>query len=110
MTSRRAALVLSGFLALGTVTATGSPALANRAAGGTAAIEAPVPSATAAALELKVRTVVRGLQIPWDVQSIGGGSLLVTERDKARLSVVRKGKRRTVRFPSSRCGSRVRPG
>ncbi|PUA79088.1 glucose dehydrogenase [Nocardioides currus] len=48
-----------------------------------------------------MRTIVGGLSIPWDVQSIGTGGLLVTERDKARLSVVRKGKRRTVRFPRS---------
>ena len=101
MTSRRVALVLSGILGLGALTALGAPAVANRASGGTASIEAPAPSATAADVAVKVRTVVAGLQIPWDVQSIGGGSLLVTERDRARLSVVSKGKRRTVRFPSS---------
>ncbi|MBC2935051.1 sorbosone dehydrogenase family protein [Nocardioides sp. zg-1228] len=46
--------------------------------------------------QLRVRTVVRGLQHPWDVQQGPGGRLLVSERDRARLSVVRKGKRRTL--------------
>ena len=108
MSSRRAALVLSGVLGLGALTAVAPPAVANRASGGTAVIEAPARP-VAAALQVKVRTVVAGLQNPWDVQPIGGGGLLVTERDKARLSVVRHGKRRTVRFPSPRCGSRARP-
>lgn len=58
--------------------------------------------ARAAAPRLKVRAVVAGLEIPWDVQPLPGGSLLVTERDKARLSVVRNGERRTVKFPQSR--------
>ena len=55
-----------------------------------------------AAPQVRVRTVVAGLEIPWDVQPLPGGSLLVTERDKARLSVVRAGTRRTVRFPRSK--------
>jgi glucose/arabinose dehydrogenase len=100
MSSRHAALVLSGLLGLGALTAAAPPAVANRASGGTAAIEAPTRPVAAAALQVKVRTVVAGLQNPWDVKPIGGGGLLVTERDKARLSVVRHGKRRTVRFPS----------
>jgi len=99
MTPRHAALVLSGILGLGALTAVAPPAVANRAAGGTAVIEAPARPVAAAALQVKVRTVVAGLQNPWDVQPIGGGGLLVTERDKARLSVVRHGRRRTVRFP-----------
>jgi glucose/arabinose dehydrogenase len=51
---------------------------------------------------LRVRTVVGGLDHPWDVQSIGHGRLLVTERDRARLSLVRHGIRRTVAFPSDK--------
>jgi glucose/arabinose dehydrogenase len=46
--------------------------------------------------DLKVRTVLRGLANPWDVQQAPGGRLLVSERDRARLSVVRHGKRRTL--------------
>lgn len=99
MSPRHAALVLSGVLGLGALTAVSPPAVANRASGGTAVIEAPARP-VAAALQVKVRTVVAGLENPWDVQPIGGGGLLVTERDRARLSVVRQGRRRTVRFPS----------
>ncbi len=51
---------------------------------------------------LRVRTVVRGLANPWDVAQVGRRTYLVTERDSARLSVVRDGRRRTVRFPSSK--------
>lgn len=91
MTSRRAALVL--FFALGLASlAIGSPVVAD---------DAGRDPSRPAALELRVRTVIDGLEHPWDVKPIGGGGLLVTERDKARLSVVRDGERRTVRFPSA---------
>lgn len=96
-----AALVLSGLLGLGALTAVSAPVVAKRAAEGAPTVSAPAVSTRPAPLSLKVRTVVAGLEIPWDVQPIGGGGLLVTERDKARLSVVRRGQRRTVRFPSS---------
>lgn len=100
VSSTGAALVLSGLLGLGALTAVAPPAEANRASVGTTAFEAPARP-VAAAVQVRVRTVVAGLENPWDVQPIGGGGLLVTERDKARLSVVRRGKRRTVRFPSA---------
>lgn len=45
---------------------------------------------------LRVRTVVRGLEHPWDVQEAPGGRLVVSERDRARISVVRDGRRRTL--------------
>jgi glucose/arabinose dehydrogenase len=51
---------------------------------------------------LTVRTVVGGLDHPWDVAAVGHGRLLVTERDRARLSVVHLGHRRTIDFPSDR--------
>ncbi|WP_107705875.1 PQQ-dependent sugar dehydrogenase [Nocardioides allogilvus] len=91
MSSRHAALVLSGLLGLGALTAL-SPA--------PAADRLRVSASTDP--QLRVRTVVAGLENPWDVQPIGNGDLLVTERDRARLSVVRDGRRRTVRFPSRR--------
>jgi glucose/arabinose dehydrogenase len=53
-------------------------------------------AARAAAPAFEVRTVARGLQHPWDVQQAPGGRLVVSERDRARLSVVRNGKRRTL--------------
>ncbi len=46
--------------------------------------------------KLRVRTVARRLEHPWDVQEAPGGRLLVSERDRARLSVVRQGRRRTL--------------
>lgn len=49
---------------------------------------------------LRIRTVVGGLENPWDVQHIGRARFLVTERDRARLSLVAQGRRRTVAFPS----------
>lgn len=52
--------------------------------------------AKARAPQLRVRTVVRRLQHPWDVQQAPGGRLVVSERDRARISVVRNGKRRTL--------------
>jgi glucose/arabinose dehydrogenase len=62
---------------------------------------APAPAPPAHGFPaLKVHTVVSGLDHPWDVKSIGGGRLLVTERDRARLSLVENGKRHTVDFPS----------
>lgn len=51
---------------------------------------------------LDVRRQVRALENPWDVQPIGGGRLLVTERDSARLILWADGSKRQVRFPSNR--------
>ena len=89
-----------------------APAPGRRASAPHAApVEAPPERRRSGLPALKVRTVVAGLDNPWDVQPIGGGRLLVTERDRARLSVVRKGKRRTrPASPSARCGSPARPG
>jgi glucose/arabinose dehydrogenase len=56
--------------------------------------------AAAAAPRLRVRTVVDGLDKAWDVQRLPGGTLLVTERDRARLSTYAGGERTTVDFPS----------
>jgi len=46
--------------------------------------------------QLRVRTAAHGLKHAWDVQQATGGRLVVSERDRARISVVRKGKRRTL--------------
>ena len=50
---------------------------------------------------LVVRRQVTGLDHPWDVQSIGHGRLLFTQRDSATLSVWENGHQRQVQFPSS---------
>jgi glucose/arabinose dehydrogenase len=52
--------------------------------------------------KLKVTRMIRGLDHPWDVQSIGQGRLLVTERDRADLLVWQHGHKRKVQFPSDR--------
>jgi len=63
---------------------------------------APAPRATGQAPEraalpgLRVRTVARGLAHAWDVQQASGGRLLVSERDRARISIVRNGRRRSL--------------
>src|SRR4051794_23984081 len=51
--------------------------------------------------KLKIRTVVRHLDHPWDVKTLPGGTLIFTQRDRATLSVLKKGKVRKVEFPSS---------
>ncbi|WP_426245224.1 PQQ-dependent sugar dehydrogenase [Nocardioides sp. LHG3406-4] len=60
---------------------------------------APAPAGRAAAPDLRVKPLVTGLSNPWDVQSLGGGRLLITERE-GRLSLWHRGTRRTVPLPS----------
>ena len=50
---------------------------------------------------LRVTRVVGRLDIPWDVQRLPGGRLLITERTAKRLLTWRNGRLRVVRFPSS---------
>ncbi len=68
------------------------PAPAAETATGTATHARAVP-------ELRVKKVVGGLDIPWDVKPIGGGRLLVTERETARLILVKGGRARQISFP-----------
>ena len=82
----RPSLVLATALALAPL---GAP-------GATAAPAPSDPQRVAAAPALKVRAVARGLANPWDVQQAPGGRLIVSERDRARISVVRHGRRRTL--------------
>jgi len=70
---------------------------------GPAAENAAPAGRTAARIpRLRVQPVVTGLDIPWDVKVLPGGPLLMTERNRARLSTYADGTRSTVRFPSSR--------
>ena len=55
-----------------------------------------------AAPGFRVTKLVRGLEHPWDVQPIGGGRLLITERDTAHLIVAQGNSKRRVRFPSGK--------
>lgn len=61
--------------------------------------DAPAYSA-AGAPPLRVTRLASGLDRPWDVKSIGEGRLLVTQRDRATLSVISDGRVRPVAFPS----------
>ncbi|NPC96623.1 PQQ-dependent sugar dehydrogenase [Nocardioides sp. zg-DK7169] len=95
---RTLSVAATALLALGFLSPAASAAPdPGAAAGAGARAEAP---ASRAAPALRVRTVVGGLDIPWHVQPIGGGRLLVTERNSARLWLVRDGAKRQVRFPS----------
>ena len=47
-----------------------------------------------------MRRLVNGFRFPWDVQQLPSGSLLVTERNRAKLTRVTQGHRRRVGFPS----------
>jgi glucose/arabinose dehydrogenase len=57
--------------------------------------------AAAVVPSLRVSTVASGLDVPWDVQSIGGDKLLITERTTRRLLLWDHGKVRRVAFPSA---------
>jgi glucose/arabinose dehydrogenase len=60
-------------------------------------------SAAAAVPRLQVTRLAGGLDHPWDVKPVGGGRYLVTERDRARLTLVlANGSTRDVAFPSRR--------
>lgn len=50
--------------------------------------------------DLRVRKLVNGFRFPWDVQQLPSGSMLVTERNRAKLTRVTHGQRRMIDFPS----------
>ncbi|WP_148615974.1 PQQ-dependent sugar dehydrogenase [Nocardioides rubriscoriae] len=63
----------------------------------------PAPAERRADPALQVSTRVAGLNHPWDVKELPSGSLLITERDPARLTLSRPdGTQRAVRFPTAR--------
>lgn len=93
-----AAAALTLTLALTTAAAAPAQPVAAGAADGAAdgATYAKTPA-------LKVRRLVRGLDVPWDVKSIGSGRLLFTQRERATLSTWKNGRTRKVKgFPSHR--------
>jgi aldose sugar dehydrogenase len=63
----------------------------------------PVTAAKAPMPGLKVRKLVTGLDLVWDVQTIGAGKLLFTQRNRATLSTFANGKVKKVKgFPSDK--------
>ncbi|WP_156409724.1 PQQ-dependent sugar dehydrogenase [Nocardioides sp. Soil796] len=59
------------------------------------------PRAAAVVPSLQVTRQVRNLQQPWDVKAIGGGRLLITERDTRRLLLYSRGRLRSLAYPKS---------
>lgn len=68
--------------------------------GSTAFDEDVVTAARKPMPALRVSTVADGLQVPWDVQRIGRGEFLVTERSTRRLLRIHRGGTHVVDFPS----------
>jgi glucose/arabinose dehydrogenase len=66
--------------------------------------------AAAPAIRLRVQTLIRGLDHPWDVRALPGGRLLVSQRDRRTLTVWRAGHRHRVRFPHRRIWVGVESG
>ncbi len=67
----------------------------------TAQPAAAAPAAQAArAPRLRVTTWVDGLSHAWDAKPLGDGRVLLTERSPARLSILTRGNRSTVQFPT----------
>ena len=96
-------------LALVSTAAPGAVAAASSASGDDAPFGPPAPASytaaepTARALPtLKARRQVRGLENPWDVQPLGDGRLLITERDTAHLLLWANGSTRRVTFPTAK--------
>ncbi len=58
-----------------------------------------VHHARAAYPSLTVRPLVTGLDHPWDVRRLPGGRLLVTQRDRAVLTLWRRGHQRRIALP-----------
>ena len=89
VTSALLALLAPALQTTGTV-ALASPAPLDRHAGATSAKAGPA---------LRVTTKISGLNHPWDIVELPSGTLLLTEREPARLSTFKDGTRRTVAFP-----------
>jgi glucose/arabinose dehydrogenase len=68
-------------------------------------LTAAEPPAEASLPRLSVSVVASGLDHPWDVAPISKGRLLVTERARETLSVVRRGQRRTIPLVGNRIWS-----
>ncbi|MDQ3737661.1 MAG: PQQ-dependent sugar dehydrogenase [Actinomycetota bacterium] len=90
---RRTAALAAVVIGLG-----GLPVSADEAADAEAPRRAPVEQKSVrSAPSLQIRTVVSGLDKAWDVAFTPGGRMLITERDRARISVLGfDGVRRTL--------------
>jgi len=87
-------------LVISVVLAVPAAACAQGESGSTGTSEARQPRA-AAFPALTVTRQVRALTIPWDVQRLPHGRLVISERDTRRLLLWRAGRTRVLRFPSA---------
>ena len=79
--------------AAGTPGALGTPDAMTHASPGPAS-----PLARATVPRLRVRTLAKGLDHPWDVKPLPGKRLLITQRERRALTVWRHGRMHDVRF------------
>lgn len=78
-----------------------TPAAAGGSGASGAGTEAAASERARAVPDLRVRRTVTGLTNPWDVQQLGGGRLLMTERDSGRLLIATGSEVTEVTFPSA---------
>lgn len=99
---RRLGGLLAAGLLLGTAAcSTGSDAADTSDGGGAGATAGTRPADAGRAVPgLRVEVLADGLDHPWDVRPIGGGRLLLTQRDRATVSLWEDGEVRTLDFPS----------
>ena len=89
-----------GVVALGLALVTSAMTACSAAPAPDAPTAGSAPTGGRAVPALRVETLADGLDHPWDVKPIGGGRLLLTQRDRATLSVWEDGELREVDFPS----------
>ena len=88
-------------LLLGLVSTVAAALLAAPPAGSTGPAEEAEPAERRAVPALRVTTLADGLDHPWDIAPIGRGDYLVTQRDRATVSLLRAdGGVRRLAFPS----------
>lgn len=68
------------------------------------------PPGQAALPRLRVSTVVGGLDHPWDVEPLPRGRLLITERDRAQLTLWRAGRKRALALVGASIANRGETG
>lgn len=100
MRPHRPSLLLATVLSLGLTTLPAYAATAGRA-DPTRPAEVTTAPRPAKPAGLKVRVIARGLDHPWEVQPLPGRRLLVTERERLRLTVVHKRRTRPVAMDTS---------
>lgn len=100
MTLRGSRTVLSALLCALLAAVAAAPVSPAGAAAGAGAAPEREEAARGTFPGLHVRTVVSNLDIPWDVQQLPGGPLLITERESRKLWVKDGSGKHSVTFPN----------